>query len=174
MIAVVATATFVSSLSRLLDDPAAFGWNFDAAIVSSNGYGSLDVREADAILSVEDGVDRWSGVWFGAGRLNGETTPLLGLSVGADVRPPLVQGRHRDNDDEVVLGERTARSIGAHIGDEVELTGGAHPHRAGRRHSGPSQYRQDPRRAHLPRSGRDRRPLARAGQQPRHVRPGLP
>ena len=49
-VAVVAAVTFAASLSRLVRVPGLFGWNFDAAVVSGNGYDNLDEARVHEIL----------------------------------------------------------------------------------------------------------------------------
>ena len=128
-VAVVAAVTFAASLSRLVRVPAMFGWNFGAAVVSGNGYDNLDEARAHEILDNDSAVATWSGAYFGADAIGDVDVPLIGMQPDSFVRPTLVEGRFLDNDAEIVLGQATARSLHAHIGDEVVLNGDGSPHR---------------------------------------------
>jgi hypothetical protein len=127
MIAVVATVTFVGSLSRMVDTPAAYGWNFDAAIIKGNGYDNLDLELAHQILGDDPDVEDWSGAYFGAGTVGGVEAPLLGMVPNSVVHPRLVSGRFLADDGELVLGTATAAALHASIGDRLVITGGAVP-----------------------------------------------
>ncbi len=122
IIAVVTTVTFVASLTHLLRTPASFGWNFDAAIVDGNGFDNLDVAKTTAVLGADPSVAEWSGVQFGAAAVNGKDVSLMGMTPDSAVRPPLVSGRFIAGEGEIVLGQATAASLHASIGDEVVLT----------------------------------------------------
>ncbi|HVE18754.1 MAG TPA: FtsX-like permease family protein [Ilumatobacteraceae bacterium] len=127
-VAVVAAVTFAASLSRLVRVPGLFGWNFDAAVVSGNGYDNLDEARVHEILDKDFAVAKWSGVYFGADAVGDVAVPLIGMQPDSTVRPTLVEGRFLDDDTEIVLGQATARALHADVGDEVVLKGDGSPH----------------------------------------------
>ena len=127
-VAVVAAVTFAVSLSRLVRSPSMFGWNFDAAVVSGNGYDNLDEARVRAILDNDPAVATWSGVYFGGDEVGDFDVPLLGMQPDSTVRPTLTAGRFIRGDDEIVLGQATARALDADIGDDIVLGGDGSPH----------------------------------------------
>ena len=127
-VAVVAAVTFAASLSRLVRVPSMFGWDFNAAVVSGNGYDNLDEARVHEILDNDPAVATWSGAYFGADAVGDVDVPLIGMQPDSTVRPTLVDGRFIDNDTEIVLGQATARDLHAHIGDEIVLRGDGSPH----------------------------------------------
>ncbi|MEO6570339.1 MAG: hypothetical protein ABIO83_02215, partial [Ilumatobacteraceae bacterium] len=89
----ITAITFVTNLHTLTRTPHLYGWNWDAALVAGNGYFNLDPSATDAILSGDKSVSAWSGAYFGIGLLDDEVVPLVGMPIGAAVRPPIVRGR---------------------------------------------------------------------------------
>lgn len=123
--AVIAAVTFAASLTRLVRVPQMYGWNFDAAIVSGNGYDNLDEHRLGQILNDDPVVGSWSGVHFGATSVGDVVVPLLGMRADSTVRPTLIEGRFIEGEQDVVLGRATADALGADLGDTVVLdTGG--------------------------------------------------
>jgi hypothetical protein len=55
--------------------------------------------------------------------------PLLGVTPGASVHPPILDGRSVESRTETVLGSETLAALGKHIGDTVVLGTGARSHR---------------------------------------------
>jgi hypothetical protein len=127
-VAVAAAVTFATSLSRLVREPALFGWNFDAAVVSGSGYDNLDEDVVRDILGRDSAVETWSGVYFGADAVGNVDVPLLGMQPNSAVRPPLVAGRFIEADDEIVVGRATAKALGVAVGDDIVLAGDGSPH----------------------------------------------
>jgi hypothetical protein len=125
--ALVAAVSFATSLDRMVRTPATFGWNADAAVLSSNGYGNLDEDRVRAILGTDPAVEDWSGVYFGADKIDDIDVPLMGMQSDSTVLPPLLSGRFINGDDEIVLGPRTAAALGAKIGDRLVLDGTGSP-----------------------------------------------
>ncbi|MEP7201529.1 MAG: FtsX-like permease family protein [Ilumatobacteraceae bacterium] len=127
-VAVVAAVGFAASLSQLIRVPALFGWNFDSAVVSGNGYDNLDDARVQEILGNDPAVATWSGVYFGADAVGDVDVPLIGMQPDSTVRPSLVAGRFLEGDDEIVLGRATANALDAHVGDQIVLEGDGSPH----------------------------------------------
>lgn len=129
MTALAAAVTFATSLERTVHTPAAFGWNAEAVVLSSNGYGNLDEARVQAILETDPAVQDWSGVYFGADTIGDVDVPLMGMQTDSTVLPPLLSGHFIRGDDEIVLGQRTASALHVKIGDRLVLegTGSRHP-----------------------------------------------
>ncbi|HEX7188270.1 MAG TPA: FtsX-like permease family protein, partial [Actinomycetes bacterium] len=113
---VVAVATFSSSLDRLGESPARYGWAADFAIIDSRPFDLEDLATDQRVAAL---VDSSAATVQIAGRrvqgiflrpLKGET-PLTVLT-----------GRLPRRDDEVALGSREADRLGATVGSTVPLT----------------------------------------------------
>lgn len=119
--ALVASLTFGSSLTALVANHQLYGWNWDATYIDTQGYGNSRLDGAHQVLDTNADVDSWSAAYFGSDLINRRNVPLLGITAGSPVLPPLVHGRAAANPDEVVLGEKTAAQLGKGIGDEISL-----------------------------------------------------
>jgi hypothetical protein len=120
---VIACVVFSSNLSQLVGTPARFGWPFDAAIVIGFGYGGADEEAIAASLDREE-VERW-----GLAALPGETAvdgvalpAIAGLTGFEHFRSALVAGTYPTADHQIALGARSAKALGADVGDEVVVT----------------------------------------------------
>lgn len=127
VIALVGAVTFGASLDALLAEPRLYGWDWDATIVDTAGYGDISLDKASAVLDPDPRVAAWSGTWFASDSLDGKTVPLLAIEPGGDVLPPLIEGRPTRSTDEIVLGSATADELGKHVDDTVVLGGLAQP-----------------------------------------------
>ena len=125
VLALVAATTFGSSLNALVDRPHLFGWAWDATLVDSSGYGNARLDVAHKVLDRDPGVDAWAGAFFGTDELDGTNVPLLGVTPGASVHPPILEGRSVESAHELVLGSETLRKLGKEIGDTVTIGDGA-------------------------------------------------
>lgn len=126
MVTLSASLVFGNSLLALVQNPAFYGWDFDAAVVAHGGYGNLDGGQLHRVLDHNPDVEAWSGYFFGSIELDGHNVAVLGQTPGSSVSPPVTSGRGLQAADEVVLGEATLRSLHRHVGDLVGLgTGGA-------------------------------------------------
>jgi hypothetical protein len=121
MVVVAATLTFGSSLQTLVSQPRLYGWNWDFAVQSSDGYGPVPNR-ATATLSGDRTVIASSGVWFATLQLDGVEVPVLLASPNAAVSPPIVQGHGLRSSNQIVLGAATLAQLRKHIGDIVEMS----------------------------------------------------
>ena len=125
VLALVAATTFGSSLNALVDRPHLFGWAWDATLVDSSGYGNARLDVAHKVLDRDPGVDAWAGAFFGTDELDGTNVPLLGVTPGASVHPPILEGRSVESAHEIVLGSETLRKLGKDVGDTVTIGDGA-------------------------------------------------
>ncbi|MEP7046490.1 MAG: FtsX-like permease family protein [Ilumatobacteraceae bacterium] len=119
--ALVGAISFDGNLQSLTHTPALYGWNWDAAIFSGDGYDNLDPAKTSAILAADQAVAAWSGAYFGSAEVDRLDVPLLGMDPSSQVLPPVVRGRSIANDTEIVLGTETAAAIGKGIGDSITL-----------------------------------------------------
>jgi len=125
VLALVAATTFGSSLDALVDRPHLFGWAWDATLVDSAGYGNARVDVAHKLLDRDPNVDAWAGAFFGAATLDGTTVALLGVTPGASVHPPILEGRSIESAHEIVVGSATLGALGKQVGDNVTIGEGA-------------------------------------------------
>lgn len=118
---IVATLTFGASFRELLHEQALYGWDWDATVFDSGGYGNLDLAGVHQVLDGHAEIEGWSGAYFGADSIDDTHVPLLGMDPGSAVVPPLLAGRMIMADDEIVLGSATASLLGKGLGDSVNI-----------------------------------------------------
>ena len=117
---VAATLTFGASLHTLVSEPRLFGWNWDYAVQTSDGYGPVP-NQAVATLTNDRAVAATSGVWFATMQLDGVEVPLLIASPNAPVSPPIVSGHGIEASNQIVLGASTLAALHAHVGGDVDM-----------------------------------------------------
>ena len=100
--------------------PALYGWNWDDAVQSSDGYGPVP-NKAVADVRHDSAVQSFSGVWFVTMQLDGVEVPTLLAAPGSPVGPPIVAGRGLATSREIVLGQATLAQLHKHIGDTVDV-----------------------------------------------------
>ncbi len=120
MIVVTTTLTFGASLHTLVSRPALYGWNWDYAVESSNGYGPVP-NKAVATLRHDPAVTSSSGISFATMQLDGVEVPTLLSNPGSAVAPPIVSGHGLTSAHEIVLGASTLAQLHKRIGDTVAL-----------------------------------------------------
>ena len=120
MVVVTATLTFGSSLQTLVSQPRLYGWNWDYAVQSSDGYGPVPNR-AITTLASDHTVIASSGVWFATLQLDGVEVPVLLANPNAPVSPPIIDGHGLEGPDQIVLGATTLAGLHKRIGDTIEL-----------------------------------------------------
>lgn len=120
MTALAASLTFSASLSHLLSTPALYGTNFDAA-VGRTGGDDITVVPAVAVLMADPELSAVAVGYAGTPlRVGGVDAGAVALDVKKGSLPPvIVEGRAPRSPDEVALGTRTLRDLGAHIGQTV-------------------------------------------------------
>jgi len=111
-----------SSLDSLLSQPRAYGWNWDVQL-GDDFAGDLS-DQADR-FSREPAVDAVSlgtisGLQIGPLRVD----TLAIRSVRGAIKPTVVDGRAPSRSDEILLGSRTLRDLGLHVGDAVTVAAG--------------------------------------------------
>jgi ABC-type lipoprotein release transport system permease subunit len=117
----VATVTFGASLSALVSHPALYGWNWTFDVSSGSTGGSLARARVAAALDRDPAVAAWTGVYYGAARIDGQTVPLIGMSPGAPIAPPVLSGHALAGPGQVVLGASTLAQLGKRVGDTVTV-----------------------------------------------------
>jgi len=100
--------------------PALYGWNWDYAVQSSDGYGPVP-NKAVATLRHDPEVTSFSGVSFATMQLDGVEVPTLLSDPGAPVAPPVVTGHGLETSHQIVLGATTLAQLHKRIGDTVDL-----------------------------------------------------
>lgn len=123
VVVLVGVLAFSASLTHLLDDPADYGWRFDAAI--SGGDRALrDLRPVVAGLATDPDV---TGSGLGAVvllRVDGRDAEGYALDRRArSMHPSLRAGRAPATGDEVALGRDLAARLHVDLGDMVTLRG---------------------------------------------------
>ncbi len=128
-LAVAAAMVFASSLGQLLDSPRQYGWSFDSAVVSETNAPTL---VADDVVVADDPAVAEAAEAVFQIQLAIDGLPTLGYAIGDGsqrIGPVVARGRPPVTADEVALGAETMRELGAAIGDEVVVDGGAGPER---------------------------------------------
>ncbi|MGH9019835.1 MAG: FtsX-like permease family protein, partial [Acidimicrobiales bacterium] len=114
-----ATLTFGSSLHTLVSRPALYGWNWNTAVVSSDGYGPVPNAALSALRT--PAVAAYSNLWFVTLQLNGVEVPTLLEHPGAVVAPPIIAGHAMRAKNQIVLGAATLAQLHLRLGDVVDV-----------------------------------------------------
>lgn len=120
---VVAVVTFAASLGHLFATERLYGWEFDGALVSSDGIadGFDDVVAGLGDDPSVTGLARGEVVGLPVG---GETVEAFAVDqVKGRAHPTVLAGRVPVADDEVVLGAENLERLGLAVGDEVPVDG---------------------------------------------------
>jgi ABC-type lipoprotein release transport system permease subunit len=120
LLLVTATLTFGHSLQNLVSQPSLYGWNWDYAVQSSDGYGPVPQSTVERVVGHDHGIAE-SGVSFVTMQLDGIEVPTLMASPGAPLAPPLVTGHGLDGKDQIVLGASTLVQLHKQLGDTVAM-----------------------------------------------------
>jgi predicted lysophospholipase L1 biosynthesis ABC-type transport system permease subunit len=119
----VGAFTFTGNLDRQLDNHHRYGWNWDQKI------GAPGLPDASPVLAPalqhDGGV---AGLALGtvtSSRIGNERVDVFAVDqLKGAVWPTIPAGRPPHDANEVVLGARTLRHVGARVGDRVQLTFG--------------------------------------------------
>jgi hypothetical protein len=118
--ALVIALTVSASLTRLLDTPRLFGWDWDVVV---SGHNQRDIDTAE--LARVPGVDTFSTGVTGQGGsalVNGHEVAATALNPGGGVTPPVLKGHVPVRSDEVAMAARTLRQVHSHIGGRVRMS----------------------------------------------------
>jgi ABC-type lipoprotein release transport system permease subunit len=125
---VIAVLTFSTTLDRVVDDPRAYGWNWD--LKAGSGFFSLNVDSVVQRLGGGAATVSIAGGNYGTVTIAGGPVPAIGIDpLRGSVFPTLLEGRAPTAEDEIVLGTRTLRRAHKRVGDTV-MTGLLDPPRA--------------------------------------------
>jgi putative ABC transport system permease protein len=120
LLVVSATLTFGHSLQNLVAQPSLYGWNWDYAVQSSDGYGPIPQQTVQATLHRTHGIAE-SGVYFASLQLDGVEVPTLLAYRSAPVAPPIVSGHSLEAKNQIVLGSSTMAQLHKQLGDTVAM-----------------------------------------------------
>jgi len=129
IVATAAAATalvFGASLSDLVDDPQAYGWPWDVAVITGAGYGDTDPAVVDEQLSrpdVRDDIVDYASYSVDPSLVIGDrpTPTVFGWANASDTELPVSEGRRPAAPGEALLGETTAKRLGLGVGDSVTV-----------------------------------------------------
>ena len=124
-VVMLATITFGSSLTTLVSHPALYGWNWTFDL--SSGNQTATVRKAAPVLDADPAVAAWAGIWYATASIDGRAVPVIGMTPGSPVAPPLLSGHGLRAPNEVVLGAATLAGLHKRVGDWVTVTDGGAP-----------------------------------------------
>ena len=126
---VSATLTFGASLTTLVSHPDLYGWNFDYAYYSTDGYGPVPTPIVPPRLAHDHAVETTTGVYFATVEIAGDVVPLLIEPTQAAIAPPVLTGHPVDRQSQIVLGSATLAQIHKKLGDTVVVQGDGIPAR---------------------------------------------
>jgi hypothetical protein len=127
--AIAVAATFGASFQHLLRTPSLYGWNWDVLV--GNPFLEDSAAESVPALRASRAVSGFSSVVFADVEIGDERALALGFdTLQGSVLPPVVEGRAPLQPDEVLVGTRTLRTIGAGIGDVLTVRVGDRSERA--------------------------------------------
>jgi hypothetical protein len=121
VVALTTALTFGAALDHLLRTPRLYGWNWDVAVGDLSADRDLSAEVVPALRSepAVAGFAAAGGVLVEGGA---PYLPAFGFDpVEGDVGPTVAEGRPPATANEALVGTRTLRSLGAGIGDEIEL-----------------------------------------------------
>jgi hypothetical protein len=118
----LAAVVFGATLSSVVSTPASYGWPWDAGVMGGFGYGRQDQAAIEATLDGHDDVVDWAGIAVRPVSVDGKPVmAVVGIDPPHELDLTMSSGRLPVGPDEIALGSRTAASVGADVGDVVEL-----------------------------------------------------
>jgi hypothetical protein len=120
----IATLTFGASLSTLIGHPSLYGWNFNYALYSIDGYGPVPLRWADPLLAHDPYVSATSGVYFATVQIDGQTVPAMAALPHAAITPSPLSGSAATGRGQIVLGPATLAALHKRLGGTVTVSEG--------------------------------------------------
>ena len=121
IIAVAATLTFGASLSYLVSRPALYGWDFNYALYSTDGWGPFPPSYTTPLLRRDRLVAASTGVYFLTVQVDGQTVPAVLSPTRPAVAPRLLSGHGLDGPGQIVLGPATLAQLHEQVGDQVTV-----------------------------------------------------
>ena len=119
---VMATLTFGASLNTLVSHPALYGWNFNYALYSTDGWGPFP-PQVTQLVDHDRSVQAATGVYFLTVQIDRtqQTVPAILSPVHPAVGPRILHGRGLDGSGQIVLGPATLAQLHKRIGDTVRV-----------------------------------------------------
>lgn len=126
--ALIAAATFSTSLSQLLATPRLYGWDFDTAVGTAFGGGELaskivPVLRSDPNIAAYGAGNIQSFVELGPPGHGVRVNVVAVDQLKGEAHPTVVTGRWPEATDEIALGGRTMRAAGTAVGGTVRVAG---------------------------------------------------
>jgi len=130
VLALIAAMVVGSSLDRLTKTPRLYGWNWDVIVSIESeddadvqgelqGFASAETR--DALLGIPGVAEASFGPLGGQILLDGLSMEPYGLSIGAPVRPPILEGRAPAAPNEIAVARKSLRALEKDVGDVVQF-----------------------------------------------------
>jgi hypothetical protein len=116
-----AALTFGASLTRLVSQPALYGWNFCCALYSTDGWGPFPPQLTDPLLKQDKLIGATTGVSFLTVQIDHQTVPAILSPVRAAVAPLALSGHALTGPGQIVLGPATLAALHKHVGDYVTV-----------------------------------------------------
>ena len=119
---VIATLTFGAGLNTLVSHPALYGWNFDYALYSTDGWGPFPPA-VTALVDHDRSIQASTGVYFLTVQIDHpqQTVPAILSPVRPAVAPHLLSGHGLDGPGQIVLGPATLDQLHKRVGDTVAI-----------------------------------------------------
>lgn len=119
----VGSLVFGASLTRLVDEPARQGWNWDYEVALGD-----ELTDDEALAQVRTVLDhRLSGALYGrtaSKDLGPHSTVVVGIeSLRGELHHTIVEGRPIQADGEIVLGRTTLDALGERVGGSIVIDG---------------------------------------------------
>jgi len=124
---ITATIVFGASLGNLISHPALYGWDFDYALFSTDGYGPVPSALVGPMLGHDRYVAASTDAWFATMEVDRQTVPVIFEPTHAQVAPPVLSGHPLEAANEVVLGAATLAGLHKHLGGTVLAQGDGLP-----------------------------------------------
>jgi len=116
-----ATLTFGASLSNLVSRPALYGWNFDYALYSTDGWGPFPPAAINPLLRRDKLIAASTGVYFLTAQIDGQTVPGILSPTRPAVGSQILSGTGLDGPGDIVLGRGTLAQLHKQVGDYVTV-----------------------------------------------------
>jgi hypothetical protein len=123
IVVVATTLTFGASLNTLVSHPNLYGWNFDYAYYSTDGYGPVPTSIVQPKLARDPAVESTTGVYFATVEIDSHVVPILVEPEHAAISPPVLSGHRVDGPGQIEIGSATLAQLHKQIGDTVVIAG---------------------------------------------------
>ncbi|MGH9184542.1 MAG: ABC transporter permease, partial [Acidimicrobiales bacterium] len=123
--ALAAAVTFLASYDHLVDQPARYGWTFDA--VAGQIYEDDPGDLFETLAAADSGVEAFARAGGLPVSVEGRRIGVLGIEPGRGITVPILDGRAPAGPREVALGRRTLEELGMSVGDVVSFDGSGDP-----------------------------------------------